>query len=718
MGSPAIAGWELGETELTGQSPILRGRRGVAVGFLAALAIVSFAANEADARRYGRHGAQIESDGPPSSAIVVDANSGEVLHSSKADELRHPASLTKIMTLYLLFERLDAGKLKLDTPLSVSEHASDQAPTKLGLRPEQTIVVEDAIKGLVTRSANDAAVVIAEAIAGDERSFAEMMTHKAHALGMSRTVYRNASGLPSDEQVTTARDQATLGRAIQERFPRYYTYFSTVSFNYHGQSIRNHNQLLGRVEGVDGIKTGYTQASGYNLVTSLRRGNKHLVAVVLGGSSAGSRDAKMRNLIDEYIQVASTKKSAPAIAEAPVARETVTAQARPAEARLSESRQAEKQAEKKSAETKTADARAPAAPAPAKDARAAGRPNPAAVYAVASYSQPIPWPNANAPTPAAAAPATAAAAAPVPTPPIAAAPSVTAAPPPPVAAVAPAPAPPPAAVAIAPAPTPPPAPAPAAPATRLSAAAVAAPQTQRPAEPASEPLRPIPVKTVKVKLAPTRSASIDTPPPVKTVVDEPPPVRASERAAANVAPAPMPAPAPQRKAVVEEPAPPPPTRTTEFPVATVPVPAPTPMPTQKFTATAPVPADEEPAAEVAPRTRSAALANVPVEAPALRTSQSENAVLQTSQTDNTAAHTGWIIQVGAYDNESDAKQRLTKAQAHAAAMLSHADPFTEPVVKGDKTLYRARFAGLQKDQAEAVCKQLKRNDIDCMTVRN
>ncbi len=709
MGSPAIAGWELGETELTGQSPILRGRRGVAVGFLAALAVVSFAASEADARRYARHGAQIESDGPPSSAIVVDANSGEVLHSSKADELRHPASLTKIMTLYLLFERLDAGKLKLDTPLSVSEHAADQAPTKLGLRPEQTIVVEDAIKGLVTRSANDAAVVIAEAIAGDERSFAEMMTRKAHALGMGRTVYRNASGLPSDEQVTTARDQATLGRAIQERFPRYYTYFSTVSFNYHGQSIRNHNQLLGRVEGVDGIKTGYTQASGYNLVTSLRRGNKHLVAVVLGGSSAGSRDAKMRNLIDEYIQVASSKKTAPAIAEAPVVRETVTAQARPAEVRPSENRQAEK----KSAETKTADARAPSAPAAAKDARAAGRPNPAAVYAVASYSQPIPWPSANAPgaAPAAAAPTAAAApvAAPAPTPPIAAAPAVTAAPP----AVAPAPAPPPPVVAVAPAPTPPPAPA--APASRLTAAAVAAPQNQRTAEPASEPLRPIPVKTVKVKLAPTRTASIDTPPPVKTVVDEPAPVRAPERAAANVAPA---APAPQRKAVVDEPAPPASTRTTEFPIAAVPVPAPTSTPTQKFTAAAPVPADEEPAAEVAPPTRSAALANAPTEAPALRTSQPEHAVLRTSQTDNTVAHSGWIIQVGAYDSESDAKQRLSMVQAHAATMLSHADPFTEPVVKGDKTLYRARFAGLQKDQAEAVCKQLKRNDIDCMTIRN
>ena len=146
--------------------------------------------------------------------------------------------------------------------------------------------------------------MIAEAIGGDEDDFAKMMTRKARALGMSRTVYRNASGLPNDEQVTTARDQATLGRAIQDRFPRYYRYFSTSVFNYRGQSIRNHNHLLGNVEGVDGIKTGYTRASGFNLVTSMRRGNRHLVGVVLGGRSGGSRDAIMRNLLAENLDKA------------------------------------------------------------------------------------------------------------------------------------------------------------------------------------------------------------------------------------------------------------------------------------------------------------------------------------------------------------------------------------------------------------------------------
>ena len=157
--------------------------------------------------------------------------------------------------------------------------------------------------------------MIAEAIAGDEDDFAELMTRKARALGMSKTVYRNASGLPNDEQVTTARDQSTLGRAIQDRFPRYYRYFSTSVFNYRGQSIRNHNRLLGNVEGVDGIKTGYTRASGFNLVSSMRRGNRHLIGVVLGGRSGGSRDATMRNLLAENLEKGATTRTVAAITE-------------------------------------------------------------------------------------------------------------------------------------------------------------------------------------------------------------------------------------------------------------------------------------------------------------------------------------------------------------------------------------------------------------------
>ncbi|HXO73519.1 MAG TPA: serine hydrolase, partial [Bradyrhizobium sp.] len=295
-----------------------RALRVCVLGLATITTAVILTTDTADARRHRRHHVRHEaraSYSPAFASIIVDGNSGATLSANNPDAQRHPASLTKIMTLYLLFERLDAGKLKLDSEMDVSEHASEQAPTKLGLRPGQTIKVEDAIKGLVTRSANDAAVVIAEAIAGDEDDFAKLMTRKARALGMTRTVYRNASGLPNDAQVTTARDQSTLGRAIQDRFPRYYRYFSTSAFVYHGRSIRNHNKLLGSVEGVDGIKTGYTRASGFNLVTSMRRGNRHLVGVVLGGRSGGSRDAIMRNLLAENLEKGASKRTVAAITE-------------------------------------------------------------------------------------------------------------------------------------------------------------------------------------------------------------------------------------------------------------------------------------------------------------------------------------------------------------------------------------------------------------------
>src|SRR6478672_2709126 len=289
-----------------------------ALGLITFTTAILISSESAEARRYKHrrhHHVVRESYSPQFSSIIVDGNSGAVLSSNNPDGIRRPASLTKIMTLYLLFERLDAGKMKLDTEMEVSEHASEQAPTKLGLRPGQTLKVEDAIKGLVTRSANDAAVVIAENIAGNETDFARLMTRKARALGMSKTTYRNASGLPNDEQLTTARDQATLGRAIQDRYPRYYRYFATTVFNYRGQSIRNHNRLLGNVEGIDGIKTGYTRASGFNLVSSMRRGNRHLVGVVLGGRSGGSRDATMRNLLAENLEKGATKRTVAAITE-------------------------------------------------------------------------------------------------------------------------------------------------------------------------------------------------------------------------------------------------------------------------------------------------------------------------------------------------------------------------------------------------------------------
>ena len=314
------AGTILGHGGLRMGARISRSRGLALASVVAALVIAVAGSDQAQARAKSKREARPRaihgpSYHPPYADIVVDEKSGLVLHEVSADEPRHPASLTKIMTLYLLFEQLEADKLKLDTPLPISTRASIQNPTKLGLKPNQTITVEDAIKGLVTKSANDAAVVVAEAIGGSEEQFAALMTIKARALGMSGTTYVNASGLPADAQITTARDQALLGRAIQQRFPAYYQYFATPSFRYKGAEMRNHNHLLGSVKGVDGIKTGYTEASGYNLTSSVRRDQRHIVAVVLGGTSNGARDARMRQLIEEHIVKASIEQTAPMIVE-------------------------------------------------------------------------------------------------------------------------------------------------------------------------------------------------------------------------------------------------------------------------------------------------------------------------------------------------------------------------------------------------------------------
>jgi D-alanyl-D-alanine carboxypeptidase len=570
----------------------------------------------------------------PYADIVVDANSGTVLHSTNPDAQRHPASLTKIMTLYLLFEQLEAGKLKLDSPLQVSKEAAGQMPTKLGLKPGSTLAVEDAIKGMVTRSANDAAVVVAEAIAGDEDAFAKLMTRKAQALGMSRTIYKNASGLPDSGQVTTARDQSTLGRAVQERFPRYYKYFSIRTFTFRGQSIGNHNHLLGRVEGVDGIKTGYVSASGFNLVTSVHRGNRYLVAVVMGGSSAGSRDAKMRDLISDKIAQASVKRTAPMVAEG----------AMPPEAKP---------------EPKVA-AKVEAKPEPKAEANTESKSE--ARFAVASA---VSMPMRFTPAPAQAEPAT----------------------------------------------------------TRTEpAAAIAQPRT---IAGSTDPIRPVLVKTLSVK-AGTQTASlaamqVPSPPAV-----EPQPVRA----AAPVAP-PAPVVAVKPEPPVLQPAP-------VLVVAAKPEPAPAPSaPPVVAKIEAPLPAlvaankPEVPALSFAAVAAKAEQA-VPLPVPSPRAAASAAAPARVAATAEPAPaparaptpaakpqhRSGWMIQVGAYPGEQAAKQRLTTVQSKAAKMLTRAEAFTETVEKGGTTLYRARFAGLDKDSAEAACKYLKRNDVECVTIKN
>lgn len=233
--------------------------------------------------------------------IVVDAKSGKILYEEQADSKRYPASVAKVMTLYVLFQELQAGNLNLSTKMTVSRHAASAVPTKLGLRAGSTISVEDAIKALVTLSANDMARVIAEHISGTESKFAERMTTTARAMGMRNTTYRNASGLPDGGQITTVRDQAILGIAIYQHFPQYYEYFQTTSFRFGGKTYGNHNRVLGYMGAVDGIKTGYINAAGSNLLTAARKDNRHIVVVAFGFNSAASRDEKVRQLVSSYL---------------------------------------------------------------------------------------------------------------------------------------------------------------------------------------------------------------------------------------------------------------------------------------------------------------------------------------------------------------------------------------------------------------------------------
>jgi D-alanyl-D-alanine carboxypeptidase len=603
-------------------------------GLLTVTTAVIFTSDAAEARRSrGRHYAHhrvhreaAESYSPQFSSIIVDGNSGAVLQATSPDGLRHPASLTKIMTLYLLFERLEAGKMKLDTEMPVSEHAADQDPTKLGLRPGQTIRVEDAIKGLVTRSANDAAVVIAEYIGGSEDDFAGMMTRRARALGMSKTVYRNASGLPNDEQITSARDQATLGRAIQDRFPRYYRYFSTTAFNFRGRTITGHNRLLGSVEGVDGIKTGYTRASGFNLVSSMHRGNRFLVGVVMGGRSGGSRDAIMRNLLAENLEKAATGRTVAAITErnsADANTDVADASNTPARATLQVQAAAAPEAAtpRPVSRLSTLAAAAAAMPPvqPKTDAKADAKPEPKALEAKV---EPAPLTNG-----------------------------------------------------------------------------VISSQPLSIIPGSSEPMKPVRVKTVQVKAGAVKVASATPSQPAPSITHAISSARAevAETSGAVVA----------KADAVGKP------EVLAKPEAAKPEVARTDLPPQPpgfgtgngILGVLPASSAQPPAPAPAPRLASAEPAPQPIQTNAT--------------TKPVVTHSGWIVQVGALESESEAQQRIETARSSARGLLSKADPFTEPVLnKDNRKLFRARFAGLERDQAEAVCRTLKRADISCITVRN
>ena len=615
MGKPgARSGTGYGMVRVRSQAR--RGFRYGVLGLAAVAAALTVSSDAADARHHHRarvhyvhhtghyhhRHAHAEDYSPPSASIVVDGNTGAVLQASNPDAPRHPASLTKIMTLYLLFERLDAGRIKLDTPLKVSEHASERAPTKLGLKPGQTLAVEDAIKGVVTKSANDAAVAIAENLGGDEDSFAKLMTQKARALGMTRTTYVNASGLPDDDQVTTARDQALLGRAIQERFPRYYRYFSTEAFVYHGEAMRNHNHLLGSIEGVDGIKTGFTRASGFNLVTSVHRDGRYIVAVVMGGHSAFQRDGHMRELIVDHIKEAALHRTAPAVAE----------------------------------------------------------------------QREEPQPVAFAKSPITSAPTTSA--------PMTSAPT----------------------------------------ASHADAAATATVDAHI-ASGSNDPIRPLLVKTITFRTAPVQSAALAPMPALVPVAAPAPQPSAPQTAARSLPPAP---PADQRTVVASaEPTPAPaPAEPKPVPVAAATPPEPAPIATAMAEPVKPEPAVAPMKLEISPKSE----ASKP-ETSKSETSKPEAPKAEAPKHEITAApvpsasahaHSGWLIQIGAFDGENEARQHLSDAQLKVRTALAAADPFTERVQKGDKALYRARFAGFDKDTATAACRQLKRSDFECMALKD
>jgi D-alanyl-D-alanine carboxypeptidase len=566
-------------------------RQGLRCGFLglaAGAAALMITSDAAVARRHHvqyahsgrvRHHAH-EEYSPPASSILVDGNSGAVLQASNPDASRHPASLTKVMTLYLLFERLDAGKIKLDTPLKISEHASEQAPTKLDLKPGQTITVEDAIKGIVTKSANDAAVAVAENLGGDEETFAKLMTQKAHALGMTHTTYVNASGLPDDDQLTSARDQALLGRAIQDRFPRDYRYFSTESFVYHGEAMRNHNHLLGVVDGVDGIKTGFTRASGFNLLTSLHRDGRYLVGVVMGGPSASERDAHMRELISDHFKEAALRRTTPVLAET---------EAQPV---------------------------------------AFGK-APMTSMLTASHAEPAATASVN---------------------------------------------------------------------PRVAAAA------------ANDPIRPTSVKTISYRTAPVQTAALG---PMPTLLPNPvaAPQTAIPQPITHTAPASASAEVPRAVMVASaDPA----TSVSEGAKSDSAKSdaARSDSPRSDFAKSEP--AKPEPVM-AAPVTREAAIPEPAIHADTVRDPVKPEPVVSSARIH---AHGGWLIQIGAYEDEGEAKQHLSAAQTKVSSTLAAKDPFTERIQKGDKAFYRARFAGFDKATAEAACKQLKRSDFDCMALKD
>ena len=578
--------------------------------------------------------------GEKAAAMVIDANTGLVLHDNAGNELRHPASLTKMMTLYLAFEAVEAGRLSFTSPLTVSERAAAAAPSKLGLEAGSTIAMRDAIKALVVKSANDVAVTVAERIGGSEQAFAALMTKRARQLGMHRTVFRNASGLPDPAQVTTARDMLTLAMRLQDDFPQHYRLFALRTFSYGGKTYRTHNGLLGRFQGVDGVKTGYTRASGFNLVSSYQAGGKHVVAAVFGGVSAGLRDAHMRMLLARSIEKASTtrtRKAAPQlVAEARPAR-------RPAEKPVA---RAEPDKAKPAPTAAPGPIPSPARPIiePAIEAgitTAVAEPAPARIAIAKVKTVPV------LPQTADGAPA------------VEAAPETT--PPDPVARLLAA--------------------------TALESAAV--PEPHAAPEPAVVAAGMMPRPAFAALKAELAAREAETPTAAETS-------RSAE-------PVPLAAPSPQPSATASDEA-----VFVSLDSAARPGRLPSTLQAQLagFT-TEPshlgaTPASDQPALFTA--VRDTAAAPDPA-APAAAAAAP-------------GAPAGFQVQIGVYSSPAEAERAMAAARAKAAHVLGDSAPVAMPLTKGDRQLYRARFAGFDSAAATTACNELRRLALDCFVARS
>lgn len=537
-------------------------------------------------------------------AMVIDANTGRVLHAQAADEPRYPASLTKLMTLYLVFEAIEQGRASPTTRIRISSTAAATAPSKLGLEAGSDIALRDAVKILIVKSANDIAVAIAEHIAGSEAKFAALMTRKAHQIGMTATTFHNAHGLPDPGQITTARDMLTLALRLNDDFAKYYSLFALRSFSYGGANYRNHNTMLGSYAGMDGLKTGYTTSSGFNLVASVRRDGRHVIAVVFGGATAGTRNAHMRAILDRTLPRASTQRTRRQVpvAHAPPARTQVPARTQ----------------------------------APERIARAEPKPQtqPRLVEPVRPVAQPVPT---HKPGPARADR--------VATPRLA----EPAVPPQPV----------------------PPHPAP---------LAVPEPPASPGAPVVIAKVRPVAVTPVPRRVVRQRASE---PAPVAPVAQTPPAAPAAK--ALPAAPFPM----------------------AEEPPSGRPLP-----PGQRFALGAP-PSTLQAQAERISLGQQPAPA-LPSAAALPRPAPQATPAAPARPTRPAAGPQGPMIQIGAYANETEAQRRLAAVQALLAAPLTGARPVTQRVLVAGRTLYRARFSGLDAGSAAKVCNELRRQQVDCL----